>query len=58
MKALEDLTPTGSEFWEDPKRCYEFVKELIANRWRILVETVKQRNTLREQLEREHSQGT
>ena len=27
MKALEDLTPSGSEFWEDPQYCFKHVRD-------------------------------
>lgn len=50
MRALEELTPMGSEFWEDPARCAVFVRYLIDSRWRILVDTIEERNALREQL--------
>ena len=29
MKALEDLTPQGSEFWEDAAFCYKFVHDKL-----------------------------
>lgn len=46
MKALEELTPSGSEFWEDPKRCYEYVREARSSQHKLLIETIGQRNAL------------
>jgi hypothetical protein len=49
MRALESLTPNGSEFVNDPDRCVAFVRERLdfniqlakeRNAWRSLVTTV------------------
>ena len=50
MKALEELTPSGSEFWEDPDRCYKTVREQRMSTHRLLVQTVGQRNDLQREL--------
>lgn len=44
MKMLEGLTPSGSEFWEDPQRCYEMLKEQRSSTHKLLVESIKERN--------------
>jgi hypothetical protein len=36
MRALEDLTPSGSEFVEEPKRCYTHVRERLTHQWELL----------------------
>ena len=40
MRALESLTPNGSEFVNDPERCVEFVRDRLA----FLVQIAKERN--------------
>ena len=42
MKALEELTPQGSEFYEDPKRCYAHVRERLDHQWDMLKKTIIQ----------------
>lgn len=47
MKALEDLTPSGSEFVEEPKTCYTFVRERLDNQWKMLREKIIELNGLK-----------
>lgn len=51
MKELEELTPMGSEFWEDPKRCSTMVKDSRSSIHRLLVKTVGERNDALAELE-------
>lgn len=46
MKALEELTPGGSEFYEDPIRCAAMIKESRVSTHRFLIKTVTDRNDL------------
>lgn len=41
-KALEDLTPSGSEFVNDPEYCAEFVRDRQRNLLHVLAEQKKQ----------------
>lgn len=41
MKHLELLTPGGSEFHNDPKRCYLFVKDLIDGQHKKILSLLK-----------------
>jgi len=47
MKALEDLTPSGSEFYEEPKVCYTFVRLRLDNQWKMLKEKIIELNGLK-----------
>lgn len=47
MKSLEDLTPSGSEFVEEPKTCYTFVRERLDNQWKMLREKIIELNGLK-----------
>lgn len=49
MKALEDLTPGGSEFVEDPKFCFEYIKRKVTD----LFDAVKKRQIKNNQLLKE-----
>jgi len=40
MRALEELTPQGSEFWEDPERCAAFIRYRLDSQWRLLREKI------------------
>lgn len=44
MRALESLTPSGSEFVNDPKRCVNFVREHRETVMRVLVSFKKELN--------------
>ena len=41
MRALESLTPGGSEYVGDPKRCVYFVKEAQAMQHRVILAWAK-----------------
>ncbi len=49
MKALEELTPGGSEYWEDPARCEAMIRHNRDNLWRLLKEKVIELNRLKAQ---------
>ena len=40
MRALEELTPQGSEFWEDPERCAAAIRYRLDSQWRLLREKI------------------
>ena len=42
MRALEELTPGGSEFWEDPDFCKRFLAENRSNMFRHIVRLTHQ----------------
>lgn len=44
MKALEELTPGGSEYYEDVVRCYAMVKESRETMHRVAVRIAQQRD--------------
>lgn len=46
MRLLEDLTPSGSEFYEDPERCHAHAKRVINQRMDLLVLKQKRINEL------------
>jgi hypothetical protein len=46
MLALESLTPSGSEFWEDPKNCVQRVRDSQESVMRVIKSNVKLRNDL------------
>jgi hypothetical protein len=50
MRALEELTPQGSEFWEDPTYCYEFLKKQRSSTHQLLISTAGARNQLFERV--------
>ena len=37
MRTLESLTPSGSEFVNDPERCAAWVKEVRSHQWKAIV---------------------
>jgi hypothetical protein len=41
MRVLEMLTPGGSEFYNDPVRCYEHIKDRFERNHRMIVESKK-----------------
>jgi hypothetical protein len=45
-KALDELTPGGSEFHDDPERCLQFIKDRMTSNGKLAAE----RNELREAL--------
>lgn len=47
MRALESLTPNGSEFVNDPERCMAFVRDRLA----FTIQLAKERNRMRNALE-------
>lgn len=44
MLALESLTALGSEFWEDPKRCFTHAESRYENIWDLARNKIKQLN--------------
>ena len=44
MKALEELTPGGSEFWEDPEFCKQYIRRKLDTLWEQIVKRQKQLN--------------
>lgn len=46
MKALEELTPGGSEYYEDAIRCFKAIKEGRAIMQRVAVRVVQERNAI------------
>lgn len=46
MRALESLTPSGSEFVNDVKRCVEFVRSTQTSQMQMLVQFKKERDAL------------
>lgn len=51
MRALESLTPSGSEFVNDVERCVNHVRDYQRELMNTLVRVTKHRNKLREALE-------
>ena len=47
MRALESLTPSGSEFVNDIERCVAFVRDRLA----FVIQLAKERNRMRNALE-------
>jgi hypothetical protein len=52
MRALESLTPSGSEFVNDVERCVEFVRGHSAAQMRVIVTMKIQTDRLRESNDR------
>lgn len=50
QRLLENLTPGGSEFVDDPQRCYAFVKDRLLESHRKAVNAIKERKALEELL--------
>jgi hypothetical protein len=48
MRALELLTPHGSEYVNDPERCVEFVRESLASQMRQIVRLTRRVRELEE----------
>lgn len=51
MRALESLTPSGSEFVNEVERCLAFAKMQRDHYWQAILRLIKERNALRKQLE-------
>jgi hypothetical protein len=54
FEALENLTPGGSEFVDDPERCLECIKQRIDNVVQVAKERNKAQNALRHIIEFAH----
>jgi hypothetical protein len=54
MKALEDLTPSGSEFYEDPQRCYTYARWRLDNQFNLLKNKMIEIKGLKAQLQASH----
>lgn len=52
-RALEGLTPGGSEFFDSPETCAEFVREHDASLMKVFVETKKRLNVVRQSTAKE-----
>lgn len=50
MRALESLTPSGSEFVDDPERCVAFVKSYRETMMNVIRQTKIELNELKEKL--------
>lgn len=48
QRYLEDLTPGGSEYFDNPKRCYEWAVGRIEAAHRIAMDAARDRNRQRE----------
>ena len=51
MKILESLTPSGSEFVNEPERCAQFLRDTRESQHRMIIRLTMERNALRKQLE-------
>jgi hypothetical protein len=58
MRALESLTPSGSEFVNDVERCLSFVRQHQESRWTFLKKMVLENRQLREELDSLKSRAT
>lgn len=50
MRALENLTPNGSEFVNDPERCVEFIRRHSQSQHRMIVAQQLELKSLRERV--------
>lgn len=46
MRLLEQLTPLGSEFHDDPQRCFDWVRESIDSRWEYIKNKIRENRSL------------
>lgn len=53
LRLLHDLTPGGSEYFDNPRRCYEWVQNTLTANLRITVEKSAEANRLRTELQAE-----
>ena len=51
MKALENLTPSGSEFYEDPQFCFRYVRHRMHNQFNLLKNKMIEIKNLKAQLQ-------
>jgi len=47
MRLLEKLTPHGSEFCDDPERCYEYIRRALSHQQDIIKKKVIENRELR-----------
>ena len=47
IRLLEMLTPQGSEFYNDPLRCYHHIKERFESNHKMIVKLKKESNASR-----------
>lgn len=52
QRYLEDLTPGGSEYFNNPKRCYEWAQGRIEAAHSIARDAALERNRLRDEVKR------
>jgi hypothetical protein len=52
-KKLLELTPSGSEFVDDPQRCFDYVKDFQQNQHEFILQLIKEKKELQEQLLKE-----
>lgn len=52
MRALEALTPSGSEYVDEVERCVQFIRDVRESQHQIIISLTKQRNELRDRLEK------
>ena len=50
MRVLEALTAGGSEYYNDPKRCYEDIRRTLDKRHELMVKFKLQRDELEEKV--------
>lgn len=48
MLALEQLTPQGSEFWEDPEFCAYCIRDRREKQWQLLKQKIIELKKLKE----------
>jgi hypothetical protein len=46
MRALESLTPSGSEFVDDVERCVQFIRDQTNSRWQHILKLTKENKEL------------
>lgn len=47
MRILEILTPGGSEFYNDPVRCYQHIKDRFDSNHKLIIKLTKENKTAR-----------
>ncbi len=55
-KAVEGLTPSGSEFVDDPKACGDYVRERMSDQHRLVIKTIQEKQELAERADKAEAQ--
>lgn len=50
MRLLESLTPSGSEFVNEPERCAEFARQHSTSQHQTIIRLTKERNALQDRV--------